>query len=43
LVGNIVLCFEMIDYPQMDELCKFLLDYAIDDWSKNEISKLMKK
>ena len=43
LVGNIVLCFEMIDYPQMDELCKFLMDYAVDDWSKNEISELIKK
>ena len=43
LVGNIALCFGMIDYPQMDELCKFLIDYAVDDWSNNEISKLMKK
>ena len=43
LVGNIALCYQMIDYPQMEELCNFLMNYAVDDWSKNEITKLMKQ
>lgn len=42
LVGNIILCLNMIDYPKMEEACSFLLNYAIDEWSKNEIVKLKK-
>lgn len=40
LVGNIALCLNMIDYPQMDEVCNFLMNYAVDEWSKNEIKNI---
>lgn len=40
LVGNIALCLKMIDYPQMDEVCNFLINYAVDEWSKNEIKNI---
>lgn len=42
LVGNIAICLKMIDYSRMDEVCDFLLNYAVDDWSKNEIANLKK-
>lgn len=40
LVGNIALCLKMIDYPQMDEVCNFLMNYVVDEWSKNEIKNI---
>ena len=42
LVGNIALCLKMIGYSRMDEVCDFLLNYAVDEWSKNEIANLKK-
>ena len=40
LAGNIALCLKMIDYPQMNEVCNFLMNYAVDEWSKNEIKNI---
>lgn len=40
LVGNIALCLKMIHYPQMDEICNFLMNYVVDEWSKNEIKNI---
>ena len=43
LVGNIALCLKLIGYPQMEEVCDFLMGYAIDEWSKNEIKNITTK
>lgn len=40
LVGNVALCLKMINYPSMDDACHFLMSYAVDEWSKNEIKNL---
>ena len=41
LVGNIALCMEMMKFPKQKELLDFLLIHAKEDWSRNEIRKMI--
>ena len=40
VTGNIALCAQKMGYPRTRELCSFLLNAAVDDWSSSEIKKL---
>ena len=40
LMGNIAMCMNDMGFGRMDELCRFLLSYAKDEWSKKEINEI---
>ena len=41
LAGNIALCMKEMGFRRIDDLCRFLLNYTREEWSKTEINKLL--
>ncbi len=41
LAGNIAICMNEMGFSRMKDLCSFLLGYAEEEWSKEEINKLL--
>ena len=41
LAGNIAICMSEMGFRRMDDLSRFLLGYAVEEWSKEEINKLL--
>lgn len=41
LAGNIALCMKEMGFQRINDLCRFLLNYAREGWSKTEINKLL--